>query len=1044
MNILKHILLKRFYKYLLVLLGIMPSLVFAQSAHISEEEKLITTYPFNDPNPIPTLTNSSKYKIYPYHLFDGYSLQGQKQKWKVITLENDYIAVFILPEAGGKVWGAIEKSTGKEFIYKNDVMKFRNVSWRGPWTSGGIEFNFGVIGHTPSAANPVDYKLQENKDGSVSCFVGNIDLPSRTQWRVEIRLPKDKAYFETKVTWFNPTSVSQSYYNWMTAAARVSDDLQFFFPGNTYLGHDGSAHSWPVDEEGRDLSMYKNNAFGSSKSYHITGEYTNFMGGYYHNSNFGFGHSSLYDEMPGHKLWLWSLARDGAIWTDLLTDHNGQYIEFQAGRLLNQYSPTSLKTPITQAPFQPGTTDNWSEIWFPVKEIGGLKKVSSKGVMNVTATKGQLEIGINALAFAQGQLVVKSAGKVVYTENHNFKPMDVFITKVPLNEKETYQVTMEAMDLQFDSQENDILKRPLKSEIADEHINSSSQLYRQALELKEYRDYKTAKTVFEKCLQSDPLHIGALTGLADLDYRSVKYDSALYYVNKALRLDTYDPAANYTAGNIYRAKADYKNALDCFGWAARSLEFRTGAYAQMAEIELILGDLTFAAQYGKQSLDYNSRNINALQALAVAYRMAGNKEMAGDILHKINEADPLSHFADYEKYLSNPSAKNQRQFSSNIKNELPYQTFIELSMTYLSLGDKTSALGLLQNAPSNPLITIWKAYLQKNISILNSSASLPENFVFPFRTETAAALEWATSVNQSWKFKYYLALNYMAIGRETDGTRLLTECGQTPDYAAFYITRASLPGRDNDQALADLQKAYQLSPSDWRTSNALIEQYEKMKNYDKAVELAAKSYKTFRNYTFALQYARQLLNTGKYKACLNVLNSTTILPFEGAGQGRTVYEQALLLNALELIKNNKYQEAINNIEKSREWPENLGAGRPYDVDSRIQDYLSGYCYEKLNRSKEALVFKNKLINYSLDNSGSHEFNNLLSLKALKQSGDADKLNLLLNKIKAGPDSAIDRWVIATYTNDKQTSSDLQKKLSDNKYFTIIQKTDQLQ
>ena len=28
--------------------------------------------------------------------------------WKVITLENDYLKVFVLPEAGGKVWGAIE------------------------------------------------------------------------------------------------------------------------------------------------------------------------------------------------------------------------------------------------------------------------------------------------------------------------------------------------------------------------------------------------------------------------------------------------------------------------------------------------------------------------------------------------------------------------------------------------------------------------------------------------------------------------------------------------------------------------------------------------------------------------------------------------------------------------------------------------------------------------------------------------------------------------------------------------------------------------
>ena len=33
---------------------------------------------------------------------------------------------------------------------------------------------------------PVDYTINENADGSVSCTVGAIDLPSRTKWNVEI------------------------------------------------------------------------------------------------------------------------------------------------------------------------------------------------------------------------------------------------------------------------------------------------------------------------------------------------------------------------------------------------------------------------------------------------------------------------------------------------------------------------------------------------------------------------------------------------------------------------------------------------------------------------------------------------------------------------------------------------------------------------------------------------------------------------------------------------------------------------------------------
>jgi len=100
----------------------------------------------------------------------------------------------------------------------------------------------------------------------------------------------------------------------MTAAARVTDDLEFAYPGTAEIGHEGEFGLWPVNAEGRNVAWYRENNFGSSKSYHVVGEYNDFMGGYYQKSEFGFGHWALYDEMPGHKLWLWSLARDGGIW----------------------------------------------------------------------------------------------------------------------------------------------------------------------------------------------------------------------------------------------------------------------------------------------------------------------------------------------------------------------------------------------------------------------------------------------------------------------------------------------------------------------------------------------------------------------------------------------------------------------------------------------------------------------------------------------------------------------------------------------------------
>ena len=68
--------------------------------------------------------------------------------------------------------------------------------------------------------------------------------------------------------------------------------------------------------------------------------------------------------MPGQKLWLWALSRQGGIWEDLLTDTDGQYVEFQAGRLFVQYSPGADVNPITQAGFDPGSSSRWTETRF--------------------------------------------------------------------------------------------------------------------------------------------------------------------------------------------------------------------------------------------------------------------------------------------------------------------------------------------------------------------------------------------------------------------------------------------------------------------------------------------------------------------------------------------------------------------------------------------------------------------------------------------------------------------------------------------------------
>ncbi|MCW3078791.1 DUF5107 domain-containing protein, partial [Segetibacter sp.] len=268
-----------------ILLLIAPLLflspVVAQQASVKQTSESIKTYPFSDPNPVPVLgINKKVAPFYPYFMFDGYTTKSVQRDWKIVKLENPYITVSVLPEVGGKVMGAVEKETNNEFVYLNHVMKFRAIGIRGPWTSGGIEHNFGLdLGHAPWAAAAVDYIIKNNDDGSVSCIVGGLDLASRSEWRVDIRLPKDKAYFETNSLWFNPSPLHHSYLSWENAAFKASDDLQFYFPGNHHIGHDGGASPWPIDKQGRNLARYKENNFGDSKSYHVVGDYRNWFGG---------------------------------------------------------------------------------------------------------------------------------------------------------------------------------------------------------------------------------------------------------------------------------------------------------------------------------------------------------------------------------------------------------------------------------------------------------------------------------------------------------------------------------------------------------------------------------------------------------------------------------------------------------------------------------------------------------------------------------------------------------------------------------------------
>ena len=984
------------FTYLLIIL-ISINYLFSQSK-IMEYDKSLLTYDFSDPNPIPILSKNPK--IYPYFTFDGYDLNSEQKKFKIIELENDYVQVFVMPEVGGKVWGAIEKSTGNEFIYRNEVVKYRNISMRGPWTSGGIEFNFGLIGHHPSTATPVDYVIQENEDGSVSCIVGNIDLPSRTQWRVKINLPKDYAGFFTEAVWYNPTPLHQSYYNWMTAAAPAANDLEFFTPGNAYLEHSGKSNNWPINEGGKNLSKYNQNNFGPSKSYHVVGEFNDFFGGYYKNSGYGYGHWGNYEDIPGQKLWLWSQSRSGGIWEDLLTDTDGQYIEFQAGRLFVQYLPSGDVNPISNVSFEPNSIDIWQESWFPVKEIGGISDASQYGAIYIIRDEDSTTLNLNPFINFNGKIQILLDDKKYLEENVNLQPMDVYKMKFKINEGINFRVKINDLKIDYETINKKLIKRSFNSHTLKIKETNQS-LFNSAIQDISYRDFDKAKEKLKKIIEEDPYHTDAISYLGEIHYRNGEYKKAIDIIYSGLSIDTYNPSLNYIAGIIYKEIGDYINSKESLGWASRSIKYRSNALSKIAEISLIEKDYEAAISYSNKSLEYNSNNISSLEVLAISNRLLSNKEDHQKILTKIESIDPIHHILSFEKFLIDPSEINKTKFINSHRSELRNETFLELSIRYFNLDQTKEAQMILMNGPRHLTNDLWISYISNNKEKLdNLVKSNSINFIFPFRRETIKVLEWAKNNISNWKVDYLLALNLWSKGRHDESRKLFKELSDIPENENFYLSRASLMEGSNVASYNDdIKKAYMINKKNWR---AVLEYGRSLQNSNEFSEakkvLRIEFERNKSNYMIGMEYIKVLLNVNQYEKAINVLENLKILPYEHAGEGRELYEKAYFNSAIKKIDDGKIDDAIKLIIKSKLWPEELGVGKPYKPDERIQNFLLYICYKKLGKPNHKF-FLDEIVSYSKENIDKINLNYILGYEAIKESKGEELANKFIDQIK---------------------------------------------
>tara|TARA_B100000953_G_C17823804_1_gene359492 strand:- start:22 stop:651 length:630 start_codon:yes stop_codon:yes gene_type:complete len=188
-----------------------------------------------------------------------------------------------------------------------------------------------------------------------------------------------------------------------------------------------------------------------------------------------------------------------------------------------------------------------------------------------------------------------------------------------------------------------------------------------------------------------------------------------------------------------------------------------------------------------------------------------------------------------------------------------------------------------------------------------------------------------------------------------------------PDHGSFYSARAYLRNKYNNSGVEkDLDRSILYDGNSWPIQLNAVKYYQDNNSWSKALELSEKANNQFpRNFNIEIMHAKSLLYLGRYDECIDLLKKAKVLPSEMARESRQLYEWAYIGKSLGLIKNNKILAARNSIESSREWPKNLGIGKPYKPDERLQNFLDAY----LDESEDISNLKKNLTKISKESSG---------------------------------------------------------------------------
>ncbi len=880
--------------------------------------------------------------IYPYSLNDNlYAQKSVIKRWKALYLENEWVKLCVLPEVGGRLFYAIDKTNGYDIFYRQDAIKPANVGMNGAWISGGVEWNV-FHHHRISTQMPCDWRLAENADGSKTIWIGETERRHRMSWAIGITLRPGSSCVEIDGRLVNCTEDANSMLFWANAATHANPDYQIIFPQNTEFAAYHAKSSicrWPVSTEAFtsvdaytnhvDVSWWKNHTVGNSFFAFELPE--NFIGGYDHGKDAGTMLVGNRHIVRGGKFWSWG---PNSGWpTKILTDAAGHYVELMVGAYTDSQPDYNWSLP--------GETKVFKLYWYGVRDLKGIKTGDENAALNMERmSDGRLFLAVNGTRKLD-DLTVKVFKKSdeVFAKKISVAPdkpwsetiaADVAATETDFTMKLFCGKTGKEM-LSHTPVRHDLSKplpEPVRTPQRPKDIASTEECYFTGLRAEQFHQpYVDANDYFEEVLKRDPLDSRANTRLGVYYRKHWRFREAEKCLRQALVRPTKDYTrvkdgeAMYNLGLVLAELGKTEEAIDLLYRAVWTYEYNSAANLKLARVYSLRGDYEMALDRLDEAIVYNGNNLDAKCLKATILRVRGETAAAQTLLAEVLTLDPLNTYAEHERAkLAGGDVAVNAAFATLMRDDP--ESYLDLAFKYKANGFEKECKNLLEAIDRKVAYPTVKLHLGKSDEYL----MMDHGYCNPFRKETKDALENLVKARPAAAMAWYCLGNVYG-NVDTEKAMAAWEKCVALDASAAYALRNLGYGQwkwtgDYAAALDFYRKAVAAKPDeaffleefDHVAEEAKLPVKERYKMLKSHHVTAAK-----RSGSLIAECVNGIFE-GDYDYVLVLMRTEHFPTFEGAANLHDYYVDALLLKGAELEKQGDMKGALKLYNECFEFP----------------------------------------------------------------------------------------------------------------------------